>query len=174
MIGLFITISPYWQISLATTRQLGYSQERTKILNETFNRAAAEIRQLRDDLVRGYEALRHERFGVLTERQGKRLNEVRLAVNHLSYAVDAFVLACETPGVEHPHDPRYRLMYAARTPLEMILTSTYLLSIYHLRGAEVFSADQRECVWLIERSGRKMVVEIERLWADMMAEQADS
>lgn len=163
-----------WQNSLATTRQLGKSQDQTKLFNPTSDRIIAEIRQLRDDLVRGYEALRHEQFGILTERQRKRLNEIRLAVNYVSHAVDTFVLACENPEVERPHDPRYRLMYAARTPLEMVLTSTYLLSIYHLRGAEVFSPDQRECVWLIERSGRKLVVEIERLWADMMAEQADA
>lgn len=159
---------------MATTQQLGKSQDQTKLFDQTNHRVIAEIRQLRADLVRGYEALRHERFGVLTERQRKRLNEIRLAVNYVSHAVDAFVLACETPEVTRSHDPRYRLMYAARTPLEMVLTSTYLLSIYHLRGAEVFSPDQRECVWLIERSGRKMVVEIERLWADMMAEQAEA
>jgi hypothetical protein len=158
---------------LTTTRQLGKSQDQTKILSQTYEHEIAEIRRLRDDLVQGYEALQHERFGVLTERQRKRLNEIRLAVNYVSHAVDSFALAYEMPEVDRVYDPRYRLMYAARTPLEMILTGTYLLSIYHLRGAEVFAADQRECVWLMERSGRRMVVEIERLWADLLADQAN-
>jgi hypothetical protein len=134
----------------------------------------AELRQLRDDMVRGYEALRSERFGILTERQRKRLNEIRLAVSYVAHAVDEYCTAYEAPHVVVTYDPRYRLMYAARTPLEMVLTSAYLLSIYHLRGAEVFTTDQRECVWLMERSGRKMVVEIERLWADMMVEQSST
>jgi hypothetical protein len=131
----------------------------------------AELRRLRDDLSRGYDAVIRERFGKLTERQKRLLEEIRQAVNLASDAIDAYAAVAENPRSKWLSDPRYRLMYAARTPLEMVLLGVYLINVYHVREIEPLNPDQHEAIALMERSGRRMVIEIERLWNEMQTEQ---
>lgn len=131
----------------------------------------AELRRLRDDLSRGYDAVVRERFGQLTERQKRLLEEIRQAVNLASDAIDAYTAVAENPRSRWLSDPRYRLMYAARTPLEMVLLGVYLVNVYHVREIEILNPDQHEAIWLVERSSRRMVIEIERLWGEMQAER---
>ncbi len=129
-----------------------------------------DLIRLRDDIRRGYDALVRERFGTLTPRQHQRLNEIFLPMQKVTEAVDQYGAELETPTALRVNDPRYRLMYAARTPMEMVLQCAYFLHINHMRKNEVLNQDQIEAVWLMERSGRRLVLEIERLWAEMRAE----
>ncbi len=129
-----------------------------------------DLIRLRDDIKRAYDALVRERFGVLTPRQRLRLDEIVLPMQKVAEAVDEYGAALEAPQSLRVNDPRYRLMYAARTPMEMILQCAYFLHINHMRKNEVLNQDQIEAVWLMERSGRRLVLEIERLWAEMRAE----
>lgn len=131
-----------------------------------------ELSRLRDDLQRAYESLIGERFGTLTPRQRQRLGEITLPMQKVSSAVDEYKDGMDTSNAFGTTDPRYRLMYAARTPMEMILQCAYFLHINHMRKNEPLNHDQIEAVWLMERSGRRFVLEIERLWADMRAEQS--
>ena len=131
-----------------------------------------ELSRLRDDLQRAYDALLGERFGALTARQRQRLGEITLPMQKVSSAVDEYESQMGMPNRSDVRDPRYRLMYAARTPMEMILQCAYFLHINHMRKNEPLNHDQIEAVWLMERSGRRFVLEIERLWADMRAEQS--
>jgi hypothetical protein len=132
----------------------------------------AELIRLRDDIQKGYDALVRERFGILTPRQHQRLGEIALPMKKVAEAVDEYEAGLDTPDKVQLSDPRYRLMYAARTPMEMILQCAYFLHINHMRKNEVLNQDQIEAVWLMERSGRRLVLEIERLWAQMRAEQS--
>ncbi len=132
----------------------------------------SDLIRLRDDIKRAYDALVRERFGVLTARQRQRLDEIVLPMQKVAEAVDEYGSELEAPESLHVNDPRYRLMYAARTPMEMILQCAYFLHINHMRKNEVLNQDQIEAVWLMERSGRRLVLEIERLWAEMRAEQS--
>ena len=131
-----------------------------------------DLPRLRDDIQRAYDSLISERFGTLTARQRQRLDEITLPMQKVSSAVNEYenrVDMSDTLGVA---DRRYRLMYAARTPMEMVLQCAYFLHINHMRKNEPLNHDQIESVWLMERSGRRLVLEIERLWADMRAEQS--
>lgn len=131
-----------------------------------------DLIRLRDDVQRAYDALVRERFGVLTPRQRQRLDEITLPMQKIRQAVDEYYEGLNTSAPLPSSDPRYRLMYAARTPMEMILQCAYFLHINHMRKNEVLNQDQIEAVWLMERSGRRLVLEIERLWAEMRAEQS--
>jgi hypothetical protein len=129
-----------------------------------------DLVRLRDDIQRAYDALVKERFGVLTPRQRQRLDEIVLPIQKVTEAVDEYKNGLDAPDSLRVSDPRYRLMYAARTPMEMVLQCAYFLHINHMRKNEVLNQDQIEAVWLMERSGRRLVLEIERLWAQMRAE----
>lgn len=129
-----------------------------------------DLQRLRDDVQRAYDALIHERFGSLTARQHQRLGEIVVAVEKVSLAIDEYRNLVDIPDPLRTSDPRYRLMYAARTPMEMILQCAYFLHINHMRKQEVLNNEQIEAVWLIERSGRRLVLEIEHLWAAMRTE----
>ena len=131
-----------------------------------------ELSRLRDDLQRAYDSLSGERFGTLTPRQRQRLGEITLPMQKVSSAVNEYESRVDTSNAFGTIDPRYRLMYAARTPMEMILQCAYFLHINHMLKNEPLNHDQIEAVWLMERSGRRFVLEIERLWADMRAEQS--
>ncbi len=131
-----------------------------------------DLVRLRNDIQRGYDALMRERFGILTPRQHQRLDEITLPMQKVTEAVDEYVDGMDAPNVLRVSDPRYRLMYAARTPMEMVLQCAYFLHINHMRKNEVLNHDQIEAVWLMERSGRRLVLEIERLWAQMRTEQS--
>lgn len=130
-----------------------------------------ELSRLRDDIHRAYDALIRERFGTITSRQRQRLDEITLPMQKVSGAVDEYDHWVDMPDILRVSDPRYRLMYAARTPMEMVLQCAYFLHINHMRKNEPLNHDQIEAVWLMERSGRRLVLEIERLWAEMRAEQ---
>jgi hypothetical protein len=130
-----------------------------------------ELSRLRDDIRRAYDALIRERFGMLTPRQRQRLDEITLPMQKVSGAVDEYENWVDMPAILRPADPRYRLMYAARTPMEMILQCAYFLHINHMRKNELLNQDQIEAVWLMERSGRRLVLEVERLWAEMREEE---
>ena len=129
-----------------------------------------ELPRLRDDIRRAYDALIRERFGSLTPRQRQRLDEITLPLQKVSGAVDEYESWLDMPDAYRAADSRSRLMYAARTPLEMILQCAYFLHINHMRKIELLNQDQIEAVWLMERSGRRLVLEIERLWTAMRAE----
>lgn len=131
-----------------------------------------DISRLRTDILRGYDALSRERFGALNERQRRRMREVAQAVKYLNTAIEEYEQYASLPTHLRPFDPRYRVMYTARLPLEMILQCTYFMTVNLMRDASSLNADQREAVWLMERSARRLVLEIERLWAAMAAEQA--
>jgi len=131
-----------------------------------------DLIRLRDDVQRAYDALVRERFGTITPRQRQRLDEITLPMQKIREAVDEYYDGLNTSTPLRSSDPRYRLMYAARTPMEMILQCAYFLHINHMRKNEVLNHDQIEAVWLMERSGRRLVLEIERLWAEMRAEQS--
>lgn len=131
-----------------------------------------ELARLRDDVQRAYEALIRERFGGLTPRQRQRLEEISLPIQKVMEAINEYKHGMDIPDGLRAFDPRYRLMYAARTPMEMVLQCAYFLHINHMRKNEPMNQDQIEAVWLMERSGRRMVLEIERLWAEMRTEQA--
>ena len=131
-----------------------------------------DLFRLRDDIQRAYDALVRERFGVITPRQRQRLDEIVVPMQKVSEAVDEYHDGLDMPDALRVSDPRYRLMYAARTPMEMVLQCAYFLHINHMRKNEVLNQDQIESVWLMERSGRRLVLEIERLWAQMRAEQS--
>ncbi|MBI1277799.1 MAG: hypothetical protein GC179_06690 [Anaerolineaceae bacterium] len=130
----------------------------------------SDLVRLRDDIKRAYDALVRERFGVLTLRQRQRLDEIVLPIQKVTEAVDQYGTELDAPEVLRVNDPRYRLMYAARTPMEMILQCAYFLHINHMRKNEPLNQEQIEAVWLMERSGRRLVLEIERLWAQMRVE----
>ena len=130
-----------------------------------------ELPRLRDDIQRAYDTLIHERFGTITPRQRQRLDEITLPMQKVSGAVDEYEKWLNMPDSLRTGDARYRLMYAARTPMEMVLQCAYFLHINHMRKNEPLNQDQIEAVWLMERSGRRLVLEIERLWAEMRAEQ---
>ncbi len=130
-----------------------------------------ELSRLRDDIRRAYDALIRERFGMLTPRQRQRLDEITLPMQKVYGAVDEYENWVDMPTILRPTDPRYRLMYAARTPMEMILQCAYFLHINHMRKNELLNQDQIEAVWLMERSGRRLVLEVERLWAEMREEE---
>jgi len=130
-----------------------------------------ELARLRDDIQRAYDALIRERFGTITSRQRQRLDEITLPTQKVSEAVDEYATWVDMPDILRPSDPRYRLMYTARTPMEMVLQCAYFLHINHMRKNEPLNHDQIEAVWLLERSGRRLVLEIERLWAEMREEQ---
>ena len=131
-----------------------------------------ELSRLRDDLQRAYDSLSDERFGTLTPRQRQRLGEITLPMQKVSSAVNEYQNSLGTSNAFGTRDPRYRLMYAARTPMEMILQCAYFLHINHMRKNEPLNHDQIEAVWVMERSGRRFVLEIERLWANMRAKQS--
>lgn len=133
-----------------------------------------DITRLRDDIRRAYDALAEQRFGTLTSRQAQRLGEIDYSIEKVVEAIDQYQQANEFPGTLQNADPRYRLMYAARTPMEMILQCAYFLHINSMRKTEPLNHDQLEAVWLLERSGRKLVLEIERLWAAMRVEAQQS
>ncbi len=99
------------------------------------------------------------------------MEEIRQAVHLTSDAIDAYAAVAEHPRAKWLNDPRYRLMYAARTPLEMVLLGVYLVNVYHVREIEILNPDQHEALWLVERSARRMVIEIERLWNEMQTER---
>lgn len=124
-----------------------------------------DLRTLRDTLVANLNAL--EADSTLTQRQCQRLTEITQAANSLSDAIDKYYAA-----PSNRHDPRYRLMYAARTPLAMIHMATYLLGVYHERQSETFTLEQRTQVRMIDECGRRIVIEVERLWAQMEIEQS--
>jgi hypothetical protein len=130
-----------------------------------------ELTRLRDDIQRAYDTLSRERFGTLTQRQRQRLDEITLSMQKVSGAVDEYENRLDRSDSLRMADPRYRLMYAARTPMEMVLQCAYFLHINHMRKNEPLNHDQIEAVWLMERSGRRLVLEIERLWAEMREEQ---
>ncbi|MEP6987203.1 MAG: hypothetical protein ABI970_16470 [Chloroflexota bacterium] len=131
-----------------------------------------ELSRLRDDIQRAYDALIRERFGLLTPRQRQRLDEITVPMQKVSSAVDEYEKWRSMSNSLRIGDARYRLMYAARTPMEMVLQCAYFLHINHMRKNELLNQDQIEAVWLMERSGRRLVLEIERLWAEMRAEQS--
>lgn len=133
-----------------------------------------DITRLREDINRAYDALAAQRFGTLTPRQAQRLGEIDFSVQKVLEAIDDYQQTHEQPRGLQNADPRYRLMYAARTPMEMILQCAYFLHINSMRKTEPLNHDQLEAVWLLERSGRKFVLEIERLWAEMRAEAQQS
>lgn len=123
----------------------------------------ADLRALRDIIVTNCAALLAD--PTLTERQRQRLDEIHRASRNLSQAIDEYY------GRVNGYDPRYRLMYAVRTPLAMIHLATYLLGVYHERNTEPFTTQQRACIRSIDESGRRIVIEVERLWAEMLAER---
>lgn len=129
-----------------------------------------DLNRLRDDIQRAYDALVRERFGTLTPRQRQRLDEIALPMRKVIDAVNEYHTYLDSPDYLHTYDPRYRLMYAARTPMEMVLQCAYFLHINHMRKNDPLNQDQIEAVWLMERSGRRLVLEIEHLWAAMRAE----
>ena len=130
-----------------------------------------ELPRLRDDIQRAYDALTRERFGLLTPRQRQRLDEITLPMQKVSGAVDEYENWRSMADSLRIGDARYRLMYAARTPMEMVLQCAYFLHINHMRKNEPLNHDQIEAVWLMERSGRRLVLEVERLWAEMREDQ---
>lgn len=128
------------------------------------------LSRLYDDIQRAYDALIQERFGRLTPRQHQRLGEIAVPIQKVSGAVHEYENWLEMPDSYRVFDSRYRLMYAARTPMEMILQCAYFLHINHMRKNEVLNQNQMEVVSLMERNGRRLVLEIERLWEEMQAE----
>ena len=117
-----------------------------------------ELPRLRDDIQRAYDTLIHERFGTITPRQRQRLDEITLPMQKVSGAVDEYEKWLNMPDSLRTGDARYRLMYAARTPMEMVLQCAYFLHINHMRKNELLNQDQIEAVWLMERSGRRLVL----------------
>lgn len=140
-------------------------------MTQTTELSTFDVSRLCAEIVRGYDALVRERFGSLTERQRQRLEEVRLPLQYIQHSVNGYETAVDSPPDLQTTDPRYRLLYGTRTPLEMILQCSYFLMIHHMRKTERLNPDQMEAVHLIERSGRKLVHEVERLWAEWRAEQ---
>ncbi len=128
------------------------------------------LTRLREDIQRAYDSLTKEQYGTLSARQRQRLDEIQFSIDKVNDAIEGYESALRIPAAERSADPRYRLMYAARTPMEMVLQCAYFLHINSMRKTEPLNNDQMEAVWLVERSGRKLVLEIERLWADMKAE----
>jgi hypothetical protein len=133
-----------------------------------------ELARLQEDIQRAYDTLISERFGAITPRQRQRLEEITLPMQKVSEAVNDYKQRKNAARPQMADDPRYRLMYAARTPMEMILQCAYFLHINHMRKNELLNHDQIEAVWLMERSGRRLVLEIEHLWAEMRAEQSST
>ena len=140
-------------------------------MTQTAQLSTDDVARLCAEVMRGYDALIRERFGNLTARQRQRLEEIRLPAQYVKHAVDAYEIALDMPPDVRTLDPRYRLLYGTRTPLEMILQCTYFLMIHHMRNSEKLNPDQMEAVYLMERSGRKLVHAVERLWAEWRAEQ---
>jgi hypothetical protein len=132
------------------------------------------LTRLSADIMRGYDALIHERFGTLTARQRQRLEEIRLPVHYVKHAVDDYEMVAAIASDLRPTDPRYRLLYGARTPLEMVLQCSYFLLTHHMRRTERMNPDQVEAVHLMERSGRKLIQLVEHLWVEMRTEQQAS
>lgn len=127
------------------------------------NGKGADLRVLRDTILSNCTALLAD--PTLTDRQRQRMDEIQRASKSLSEAIDEYY------GHVNGRDPRYRLMYAVRTPLAMIHLATYLLGVYHERSTEPFTNHQRTCIRSIDESGRRIVIEVERLWAEMLAER---
>lgn len=140
-------------------------------MTHTAEATPISLTRLRMELERGYDALIHEQFGTLTARQRQRLEEIRLPVHYIKRTVDDYNIAVDMAPDMRVLDPRYRLLYGTRTPLEMVLQCSYFLIIHHIRRSERMNPDQVEAVHLMERSGRKLVQEVERLWAEMQTEQ---
>ncbi|MEZ4669744.1 MAG: hypothetical protein R3E39_17710 [Anaerolineae bacterium] len=130
----------------------------------------ARLAQLNNDIQRAYDALIHERFGKLTPRQRQRLNEISLSIDYVNRAVAEYEAAIAMIPETPLQDPRQRLLYATRTPLEMVQQCAYFLLIHHMRNNEKLNADQTEAIYLMERSGRRMIEEVERLWKALKAE----
>jgi len=125
-----------------------------------------DLRALRDNLMANLGALLNDL--TLTERQRDRIHEIHRSSVLISQAVDSYYSASA-----NGHDPRYYLMYAARTPLAAIHLSTYLLGVYHERQSDPCSIDQRASIRAIDDCSRKFVIEVERLWAEMQSEQQE-
>ncbi|MCA0455449.1 MAG: hypothetical protein LCI00_15860 [Chloroflexi bacterium] len=136
--------------------------------------APVNLSLLRDDIRRAYDALVQQRFGSLSPRQQQHLREIDFSVERVMESINEYLANKALPDGDQTADPRYRLMYAARTPMEMILQCAYFLHINSMRKTEPLNHDQLEAVWLLERSGRKFVLEIERLWAEMRDEWAEA
>ena len=107
----------------------------------------------------------------LVASQRQCLKEMQVALTAVSKAVESYYKALDNGITPHRHDPRYHLMYAARTPLAMMHMSAYLLFAYHDHEMATLTPHQHEQVRHIDQTGRKMVIEIERLWADMLGDQ---
>lgn len=127
-----------------------------------------DLRHLSDELQQGCTSLLSDK---LIASQQKCLKEMQQALAAVSKAVDSYYTALEDSAPPQRHDPRYHLMYAARTPLAMMHMSAYLLFAYHDHEMAELTPVQHEQVRQIDQTGRKMVIEIERLWADMLGDQ---
>ena len=113
-------------------------------MTQTAQLSTDDVARLCADIMRGYDALILERFGNLTARQRQRLEEIRLPVQYVKHAVDAYKIAVDMPPDVRVLDPRYRLLYGTRTSLEMILQCSYFLMIHHMRSTEKMNPDQVE------------------------------
>jgi hypothetical protein len=129
---------------------------------------ADEVNRLRNELLRSYQALVWEKLGMLDEFQKKRLKEIRLSLQYIKLAVDTFSANPTQPG---RIDPRYRLLYATRTPLEMVLMCVHFINIQLRQEPDALNPDQKEALWLMERSGRRLVLVTQRLWDELKAEE---
>jgi hypothetical protein len=125
---------------------------------------ADEVNRLRNELLRSYQNLVWEKFGPLDDRQKQRLKEIRLSLQYLKQAVDTFIANPEPRG---RIDPRSRLLYATRTPLEMVLMCVHFLNIQLRQQPDALNTDQKEALWVMERSGRRLVLVTQRLWDAM-------
>jgi hypothetical protein len=130
-----------------------------------------ELVLYRDDMLRGYDFLLRQANEALSLRQMQRLREIWTVVLILSNAVDDYVAAKRHRRYSDEFDPRYRLMYASRTPLQMIRICTHLLIVNHVQQIDRLSPAQWEAVQLMEQAERALVNCLERLWAEMKHEQ---
>lgn len=131
-----------------------------------------EIVLYRDDIVHGYDFLLRQSSGVLTEKQIRRLREIWMAVLFLSNSVDEYVSARRHPrNAVNEFDPRYRLMYASRTPLQMIHVCVHLLVVNHVQRVDQLDPAQWDAIQLIEQAERGLVISIECLWTEMKHER---
>ena len=127
-----------------------------------------DLRQLSDELKNGCGLLMQDK---LIPLQQQCVNEIQTALTLVSKAVSSYYSALDETENHNGHDARYRLMYAARTPLAMMHQATYLLFAYHNHEVAALTPTQSEQIRQIDQAGRKMVIEIERLWSEMLFEQ---
>ena len=130
----------------------------------------ANLGYLSNDLYRYARMLGDEHGGLLLPIQHTRMSEILNACGYLQQAVHNYETALALGFSDH-NDPRARLMYAARIPLEMIAMSVRLLRLYHARRNAPLTEGQQIALRQIEIDSMGLSEEIERLWKAMKVRQ---